>query len=162
MKELLFDQFQQIINNSNEEDLVVLSKWMNGFEKKQSWEISTYINAGLHLEKTLTDDFCKVSIPVTPFIHNNFRTPHGGIIALLLDTAMGVLASHTLPENKAVVTTNLSINYLATVTERHLHAQASISHKGRQTIVTTGNVKGDGGKLVAIATGSFFVIQRSR
>jgi len=75
---------------------------------------------------------------------------------------MGVLASHTLPENKAVVTTNLSINYIATATEGHLHAQASISHKGRQTIVTTGDVKDDGGKLVAIATGSFFVIQRSR
>ena len=59
---------------------------------------------------------------------------------------MGVLASHTLPENKAVVTTNLSINYLATATEGHLHAQASISHKGLQTIVTTGNVKDDGGE----------------
>lgn len=111
MKELLFNQFQQIINNSDE-DLAELSKWMDGFEKKQSGEMSTYKNAGLHMEKTLTDDFCKVSIPLTPFIHNNVRTPHGGIIALLLDTAMGVLASHTLPENEVVVTTNLSINYL--------------------------------------------------
>lgn len=111
MKDIQFNQFQQIINNSNEEDLAVLSKWMDEFEKKQSGEMSTYINAGLHMEKTLTEDFCKVSIPITPFIHNNLNTPHGGIIALLLDTAMGVLASHTLPENEAVVTTNLSINY---------------------------------------------------
>ena len=160
MKNLLLNQFQQIINNSNEKDLAVLSKWMDGFEKKQSGEMSTYINTGLHMEKTLTEDFCKVSIPITPFIHNNLNTPHGGIIALLLDTAMGILASHTLPENEAVVTTNLSINYLATANEGHLHAQASISHKGRQTIVTIGNVIDDGGKLLAIATGSFFVIQR--
>ncbi|HSO56713.1 MAG TPA: PaaI family thioesterase [Paenisporosarcina sp.] len=75
---------------------------------------------------------------------------------------MGVIASHTLPENEAVVTTNLSINYLATATEGHLHAQASISHKGRQTIVTTRDVIDDRGKLLAIATESFFVIQRSR
>jgi len=131
MKNLLLNQFQQIINNSNEKDLAVLSKWMDEFEKKQSGEMSTYINAGLHMEKTLTEDFCKVSIPITPFIHHNLNTPHGGIIALLLDTAMGILAFHTLPENEAVVTTNLSINYLATANEGHLHAQASISHKCR-------------------------------
>jgi len=34
MKELLFKQFQQIISNSTEEDLTILSKWMDGFEKK--------------------------------------------------------------------------------------------------------------------------------
>ena len=130
--------------------------------RRNNQGMSTYMNDGLHMEKTLTDDFCKVSIPVTPFIHNNLSTPHEGIIALLLDTALGVLASHTLPENEAVVTSNLSIDYLATATEGHLHAQAYISHKGRQTIVTTGDVIGDGGKLLAIATGSFFVIQRSR
>ena len=82
MKNLLINQFQQIINNSNDVVIAVLSKWMDGLEKKQSGEMSTYINAGLHMEKTLTDDFCKVSIPITPFIHNNLRTPHGGIIAL--------------------------------------------------------------------------------
>ena len=45
MKNLLFNQFQQIINNSNDEDIAVLSKWMDGLEKKQSGEMSTYINA---------------------------------------------------------------------------------------------------------------------
>ncbi len=34
MKELLVEQFQNIIKNSSKEDLSVLSKWMDGFEKK--------------------------------------------------------------------------------------------------------------------------------
>ncbi|PUB18065.1 PaaI family thioesterase [Paenisporosarcina sp. OV554] len=162
MKELLVTQFQQIISNSTEEDLSILSNWMDGFEKKQRGEKSTYLSAGLHMERSLTDDFCKVSIPITPLIHNNLSIPHGGIIGVLLDTAMGVLANNSLPEDRAAVTTNLSVTYLATATEGHLHAHATISHKGRQTIVATGEVTDDQGKLLAIGTGSFFVIQRSR
>lgn len=162
MKELLVKQFQNIINNSSEEDISILSKWMDGFEKKQSEEMSTYLSAGLHMERSLTDDSCTISIPITPFIHNNLSIPHGGIIAVILDTAMGVLANHLLTEDRAAVTTNLSVNYLATATEGYLHAHASLSHKGRQTIVTTGEVTDDQGKLLAVGTGSFFVIQRSR
>ena len=162
MKELLVEQFQNIINNSSEEDLSVLSKWMDGFEKKQSEDTLTYLSAGLHMEKSLTDDSCTISIPITPFIHNNLSIPHGGIIAVILDTAMGVLANHLIPDDRAAVTTNLSVNYLATATEGFLHAHASLSHKGRHTIVTTGEVTDDQGKLLAVGTGSFFVIQRSR
>ena len=72
------------------------------------------------------------------------------------------LATHSLPEDKAAVTTNLSVTYLATATEGNLNARAFFSHKGRQTMVTTGQVTDDQGKLLAIGTGSFFVIQRSR
>lgn len=128
MKELLFKQFQKIISNSTEEDLTILTKWMDGFEKKQSGEMSTYLSAGLQMERTLTDDSCMVSIPITPLIHNNLSIPHGGIIGVLLDTAMGVLATHSLPEDKAAVTTNLSVTYLATATEGNIHARAFFSH----------------------------------
>lgn len=128
MKESLFEQFKQIITNSTEEDLTILTKWMDGFEKKQSGEMSTYLSAGLHMERTLTDDYCTVSIPITPLIHNNLNIPHGGIIGVLLDTAMGVLTTHSLPEDKVAVTTNLSVTYLATATEGNLHARALFSH----------------------------------
>ncbi len=85
MNELLIKQFQNIINNSSEEDLSIISKWMDGFEKKQSGEMSTYLSAGLLMERSLTDESCTVSIPITPLIHNNLSIPHGGIIAVLLD-----------------------------------------------------------------------------
>jgi uncharacterized protein (TIGR00369 family) len=75
---------------------------------------------------------------------------------------MGVLANHSLTEDLAAVTTNLSVTYLATGTEGHLHAHETLSHKGRKTIVTTGEVTDDQGRLLAIGSGSFFVIQRSR
>jgi len=91
--------------------------------------MSTYLSAALHMERTLTDDSCTVSIPIKPLIHNNFNIPHGGIIGVLLDTAMGVLATHSLPKDKAAVTTNLSVTYLATATEGNINARAFFSQK---------------------------------
>ncbi len=162
MKKDLLLQFQHIINQASSEDLSIIENWMNGFEKKQTGEFSTYLSAGLQMERTIGDDFCRVSIPITPYIHNTLHIPHGGILAVLLDTAMGVLANHSLSDEFAAVTTNLTMNYLSSVTEGHLHAQATISHKGRKTMVLEGAISDDNGKRLAIGTGSFFIVPRSR
>lgn len=162
MKNNVRNQLEHILNQASNEDISTLSKWLEGFEKKQSGDLSTYLGATLHMEKKLSDDSCTISIPITPYIHNTLHIPHGGILAVMLDTAMGVLANHSLPEEFAAVTMNLSINYLATATEGHLHAHATFSHKGRQTMVVTGEITDDNGKKLAVGNGSFFVVPRNR
>jgi len=162
MKEQLQKQFQTLIEHSSSEDLSILRDWMDGLEKKQSGEYTTYLSAGLHMTPKVTEDYYTISIPITPFIHNPLNMPHGGILAVILDTAMGTLATHSLSEEFAVVTTNLSINYIAAAKEGNLHAQAKFSHKGRQTMVIEGEIVDDHGKRIAIGTGSFFVIPRKR
>jgi len=162
MKEQLHTKFQNIIEQASEEDLSVLANWMDGFEKKQSGEFTTYLTAGLHMNRTLTEDSCTISIPITPAIHNPLNMPHGGILAVILDTAMGTLATYSVAEEFAVVTTNLSINYIAAAKEGNLHASAKFSHKGRRTMVIEGEIMDDHGKKIAIGTGSFFVINRTK
>jgi len=160
MKEQLYSQFQNIIEQADHEDLSVLANWLDGFEKKQSGELKTYLSAGLHMKPITTNDTCTVSIPITPFIHNTFRMPHGGIMAVILDTAMGFLANHSLTEDLGAVTTNLSVNFLSTAYEGNLHASARFAHKGRTTMVVEGEITDDFGKRLAIGTGSFFVVPR--
>ncbi|WP_075617447.1 PaaI family thioesterase [Paenisporosarcina indica] len=162
MKEQLHMQFQNLIEHSSDEDLSIIRDWMDGLEKKHSGEYTTYLSAGLHMDAMITEDTYTISIPITPLIHNSLNMPHGGIIAVILDTAMGTLATHSLSEEFAVVTTNLSINYIAVAKVGNLHAQAKFSHKGRQTMVVEGEVVDDQGKRIAIGTGSFFVIPRKR
>lgn len=162
MRERLHMQFRNMLEHSSDEELSVLANWMDGLEMKQSGEFSTYLSAGLHMTKTITEDTYTMSIPITPFIHNPLKMPHGGILAVLLDTAMGGLATDSLSEEFAAVTTNLSINYIASAKEGNLHAQARFSHKGRQTMVIEGEIVDDQGKRIAIGTGSFFVIPRRR
>lgn len=88
------------------------------------------------------------------------KVPHGGIIATIADAAMGGLASRSVPEGFNVVTTNMNISYIATTTNKELIARGRFVHKGRQTLVMECDIEDETGRKLAIATGSFFVIQR--
>lgn len=106
------------------------------------------------------DDSWTVSIPNTPLIHNNIDIPHGGILAVLLDTAMGTLANSKCSEGFGAVTTNLTIHYLAVATEEAITAEARIIRQGRHTMVIEGNIYETGGKHIATSTGSFFIVPK--
>jgi len=158
MNQSLTSKFEQILNEATPQDLQILTQWLDGMHMKQSGETKTYLASSLLMERTVTETSCTVTIPITPFIHNRLGIPHGGIIAVLLDTAMGLLANKTLASGYSAITTNLSINYIAMTKESHLNATATFIHKGRQTMVVEGVITDNSGKKLATGTGSFFVI----
>lgn len=91
-----------------------------------------------------------------PLIHNSFDMPHGGVIATLVDNAMGFLVNKDLhPEGKGAVTTNMTINYIKASSEKQLIATSTYLHKGRQTLVMECTITQPDGKKIAHATGSF-------
>lgn len=160
MKQLT-EKFQRILANSNEEDFSILTNFIDNFEKKQQGEFTTYLSAGLNMTRKTTEDASIVTIPNTPYIHNNIAIPHGGILAVLIDTAMGTLANSKCPAGFGAVTTNLSIHYLAVADESAISAEARIIRQGRQTMVIEGNIVQQDGKHVATATGSFFLVPKT-
>ena len=103
----------------------------------------------------------KLTIPNTPIIQNALNIVHGGITATLLDSAMGGLVHHILPPDKAAVTTEIKINYVAPGVGKELSCVAGMIHKGNKTVVTEGKVFRDDGTLIAHSTASFFIINRS-
>lgn len=64
------------------------------------------------------------------------------------------------PGGYNVVTTNMNISYIATTNNNELIARGRFVHKGRQTFVMECDIEDETGRKLAIATGSFFVIQR--
>lgn len=158
MNQSLTSKFEQILEEATPQDLQILSQWLDGMKLKQTGQTKTYLASSLLMERTVTDTYCTVTIPITPFIHNRLGIPHGGIIAVLLDTAMGLLANKTLTPGYSAITTNLSINYIAMTKESHLNATATFIHKGKQTMVVEGVITDNNGKKLATGTGSFFVI----
>ncbi|MGI2327316.1 PaaI family thioesterase [Planococcus sp. YIM B11945] len=156
----LTEQFQRIIDNGTPEDLKILGDFIRNFEKKQNGEFTTYLSAGLNMIRSIDGDSCTVSLPNTPFIHNNIDIPHGGILAVLLDTAMGTLANSKCPAGFGAVTTNLTIHYLTVADEDVLSADAKIIRQGKHTIVVEGNILQQNGKHIATATGSFFIVPK--
>lgn len=156
----LTDQFTRIIENSSTEDIKILTDYLENFEKKQKGEFSTYLSAGLNMTRITDEQSSIVSIPNTPFIHNNVDIPHGGILAVLLDTAMGTLANSKCPAGFGAVTTNLTIHYLTVADDETISAEAQIIRSGRHTMVLEGNIFQKDGKHIATATGSFFIIPK--
>lgn len=154
----LSEQFRDILARSTAQDREILAAWLTGFEQKQQGNYSTYLNAALQMNREVSEDRCIISLPNTPFIQNSIGIPHGGIIATLLDTAMGTLASSRCPEGYVTVTSNFTIHYLSVAHAPSLAAEAYILRAGQHMMVVEGEIRQPDGGLVAHATGSFFII----
>lgn len=156
----LTSQFDRILAASTPEDIKILTDFLTNFEKKQHGEFGTYLSASLNMTRETENGTSAVSIPNTPFIHNNISIPHGGILAVLVDTAMGTLANSEAPPGMVAVTTNLMIHYLAVATSDTITAEAAMIRKGRHTMVIESNIIQEDGKHIATATGSFFLVEK--
>ena len=86
----------------------------------------------------------------------NMPILHGGVLATLLDSALGVAASSVAPANRLTVTAQLNVNFIrpAFPGER-LVAVGEVRHSGRQSVVAFGEVRTEGNELVATASGTF-------
>ena len=74
---------------------------------------------------------------------------HGGIIATLIDTAVGWAMASTLKEGFTVLTAGLDVKYFKAVLGGRVTATARIPRKGRQLLHGEVNVVDDAGDLVA-------------
>ncbi len=82
---------------------------------------------------------------------------HGGVIYSLADTAMGAALFSALEPGQSCTTLEIKINYLAPVTSGELAAEASVIGHTKRTGVLDARVHGDGGRLVTVATGTFYI-----
>lgn len=82
---------------------------------------------------------------------------HGGIIATLMDTSLGLAAATKAPSGLDVVTAQINVNFIRPGWKGELlQASAEVQHSGRKTAVVTGEIRTEGGSLVA--TGSATMI----
>lgn len=85
---------------------------------------------------------------------NSMGMVHGGVLATLLDTAMGLAALGAYPGRRSV-TTNLSVHFVAPLGLGTLVATASVLHASRSTVTLQASVADRAGKLGTAGTGSF-------
>ncbi|QCJ41941.1 PaaI family thioesterase [Bacillus sp. S3] len=160
MKDELRKLLEICIETGSDTDLRALASLLKGVQKKISRNRSTFIDGLLHMERSFGQGSCEITIPINPIIHNNLSIVHGGITATVLDTAMGVLANHQLPEGYGAVTNQLNIHYILPGKGDTLRCKAEIIHKGSKTLVISGEAFRDDGRKIAYATGTFFIIPK--
>jgi len=92
-------------------------------------------------------------IDLAEFHLNPFGIVHGGVLAALLDTAMGCAVHSLLPPAVGYVTGELNVRFLrpAVLTGGSLACTGEVVHRGRTTMVTASRVTDAQDRLIAIA-----------
>ena len=88
-----------------------------------------------------------------------YGTAHGGVIAGLLDAAMGLAILGRVPDGEACATVEMKLNFTAPARPGPVGGEGRVLHLGRRLVVAAAEVRDDGGVLLACALGTF---QRGR
>ena len=93
--------------------------------------------------------------------YNPMGTVHGGIVALLLDSAMGSSVQSMLPHGTSYTTLELKVNYLRPVTSATgtIYGEGKLIHLGNRTATAEGRLTDGAGELYAHATTTCLIVR---
>ena len=92
--------------------------------------------------------------------YNPIGLVHGGLLATLLDSAMGCAVHSTLPAGTGYSTLEIKVNFTRPVLADTgpLRCESKLLHRGRQTATAEGRVVDGGGKVYAHGTTTCLVM----
>ena len=113
---------------------------------------------GVEFEK-YEDGYCEISLEVKDHHLNIGGTAHGGIINALCDIALsGAVTCNYIDKAETVVTMQMNVNFLRPgLNGDKLIAYGEVVKRGRTIYYVEGGVKNQDGKLLARATGDWYV-----
>jgi acyl-CoA thioesterase len=98
-------------------------------------------------------------LDVVPELLNPHGVLHGGAVYTMIDYSMGAATMDALPPGEICATIEIKVSYFAAVRAGVLTCETSIIKQGANVVFLASEVTGDGGALVAAATGSFAVLR---
>ncbi|MBN3779000.1 PaaI family thioesterase [Burkholderia sp. Ac-20345] len=105
------------------------------------------------------DGWAEIACEVRPRHANRRGNVHGGLIAALLDTSMG-LATRASGDVENLGTASLNVSYLQPARGR-LVASGSVLRNGRKLAFCEATVRNADGEIVATASGVFAITHRA-
>lgn len=104
------------------------------------------------------DGRTKLRIVLKPFHGNNLGIPHGGLVATLLDVAMGTAARNHV--GRPVMTVDMSVAFLAGG-QGTLLAEGRVLKAGRSIVFTEAEIRDESGTLIAKSSGTMKPIREA-
>ena len=100
-------------------------------------------------------------LPVGEHLYNPIGSVHGGVLATLLDSALGCAVHSTLPAGVGYTTVDLNTTYLRPVTRDSgvLRCEAETIHVGRKVATARAQIFDGAGKLCATATTTCLILR---
>jgi uncharacterized protein (TIGR00369 family) len=99
----------------------------------------------------------------TEYHYNPLGTVHGGVMATLLDSALGCAVQSMLPAGTSYTTLELKVNYLRPITTKTgtVYAEGKIIHIGGRIATAEGRLTDADGKLYAHGTTTCIMLRPS-
>lgn len=121
------------------------------------WHDATGTAKLLGLRLATGPDGARVTMQVGADHTNRHGMMHGGLIATVLDTAMGATASWLRGEGGAIPfsTITMTVNFVAPMPMGQIIAEGRVIGGGFKTVFVEARAHSDTGTLVAQATGTF-------
>ena len=98
-----------------------------------------------------------ISLEAKPHHLNLLKLIHGGVLASLLDNAMGLVALQVCPEEKTV-TAYMNIHYLKSSGAGVVTCDAELVHRSKRTLTIQSCIYDDTGELLALGSGSYRLV----
>lgn len=102
----------------------------------------------------------RFALTVGPAHMNPHGVAHGGVLYALADYAMGGALTSRLERGERCATLEVKIQYVAPVTAGELRAEAAVVERTRRIGIVEARVYTEGDRLVALATGMFYISAR--
>lgn len=130
------------------------------FERGLREKLGVGASLGIRLE-TAGDGYTRYYLDPNPATINAMFTVHGGVLATLMDTAMGSAVFTKLGDGVAYTTLELKVNFIRAVTldGSRLTCEATAVHVGRRTATAEGRITDAGGKLIAHGSTTILVLR---
>jgi uncharacterized protein (TIGR00369 family) len=108
-------------------------------------------------DRTAEDGHARLELEATEEHLNEAGTLHGGVLASLVDTAMGQAVRSSTGEDDVPATSQLTVTYLRPGQPGHLVATATVRMQGENLTVCEAEVEQDG-RALAHALATFAVL----
>ena len=129
------------------------------FDPRQLPDAGVHLALGITIEQA-TPEQVVVSVPVTSNVHQPYGILHGGVSALLAESAASIGGAITAPAGKVVVGTELNCSHLRSMSDGILTATATPIRIGRTIQVWGIELTDEQGRCICTARCSLAVIER--
>ena len=113
-------------------------------------------------EVQMGDGKSEVRLEIFPDLLQRRGHVHGGVIATLIDASIGSAVRSTLKENEVNATIELKTNYIRPGIGKLLVAKGTVAHRGATLAVGKSEIFDENGKLIAMGSATFMIMDRDR
>jgi uncharacterized protein (TIGR00369 family) len=150
----------QILKKQGEGDTII--QYHDYLKKIQSGQkgLNPYLDYFKITLKDLGDGYACFQMPVHPEYLQGAHIMQGGLIVALADEAIAHAMMTRLDPEEGLTTIELKSNFLSSVAEGELIAEANVYKKGRSLMIGDCIVKNEAGKSICRVSATFLLLKK--